>query len=567
MSTLNDTFYETLWQVFNSERRTSNGTTYVRSNPDDMYPVDFKGGSPFDQETGYKFRNMQKFLIDLTGHDESNPTHVVLFTYANGVKLCRDYVYTESGGTTYVKWSEYYTDEDDHYIDVNDYTGRAITDFPGQYGSTYAIDMPLSDYFIWYGTPGYIYDGDPSRDAYSLMGTGVSFHPMPTASPYDRPDLVGNLSADYVDNYYNGPFFADLYNQAWIDALYECLEENGDGTPIIAKSPEEDTSEPDPDAHPDYNPFSDPIPFPGLPTGGDTISTGMVRVYCPTTAQLQNLAGVLWSDDFVNTLKKIHNDPMEAVISLHSMPIQLVGTSAVCKIGNFNTEVSMNAVNQQFYTANLGSIYIPEHWASALDYSPYVHVSVFVPYVGVREIQVDDVVGKTLTMKANIDILSGASVIMIMCGDSVLYTFNASLMFKHPLSMSSMAPLYQAVAGAIGSTLSGAGQGGGAGAIGGAIGGALNVALSKWSQISRSGYIGSSFGCLANFTPYLIIHRPIQSLASGFRHFKGYPSNITTVLSGVSGYTEVESVHLAGIPCTDIERDEIMGLLYNGVIF
>lgn len=570
MSTLNDTAYETLWQVFNSERRTSSGMTYVRNNPDDMYPVNFRGGSPLEDETGYRFRNMQKFVMDLTGHTPDNPLEVTMFTFANGVEYRRKFAYDMVNGEPFVGWIDYYLDKDGHYMDVNTYTGRHITadstsdPIIVQYP---AGDVAISSYFLYQSTPGYIYDGDPSRDAYSLMGTGATFIPRPTASPYDRPELIGDLHAGYVDNYYVGPLYADLYNQNWIDLLYDCIEENGDGTPIIAQSPEDDTSKPDPDAHPDYNPFSDPVPFPDLPTGGDTISTGMVRVYCPTTAQLQNLAGVLWSDDFVNTLKKIHNDPMEAVISLHSIPIQLVGTSSTCKIGNFNTNVAMNAVTQQFYTANLGSIYIPEHWASALDYSPYVTVSCFIPYVGVKEIQVDDAIGKTLTVKANIDILSGACVLFIMCGDSVLYTYNAGLMFKHPLSMSSMAPLYQAIAGAISSTLSGAAQGGAAGAIGGMIGGALDVALSKWSNVSRSGAIGGSFGCLASFTPYLIIHRPIQSLASGFKHFKGYPSNITATLGSLSGYTEVESVHLTGIACTDQERDEIMGLLYNGVIF
>lgn len=566
MSTLADTRYDTLFQVYNSERRTSNGTTWVRDNPNNMYDIEFEG-SPLDNRTGYKFRNMQKFLIDMTGHDENNPKTVVLFTFANGVKLVRELIYEMYDGEPWIKWGDYYTDANGNYINVNEYVGRNITDYPGGYFNTYKPGTGLSDYFIWYGTPGYMYMGDESRDAYGLMGTGVSFHPKPTASPYDRPDLVGNIAASRLGNYYNGPFYSDLWQQEWIDRLFECLENKGDGTPIIGKKPEDDTSKPDPDPQPDYNPFTDKIDFPDLPTGGDTISTGMVRVYAPTTAQLQSLAAVLWSDDFENTLKKIHNDPMEAIISLHSLPMQFAGTSTTCQIGNFNTGVTMPAINTQFMTINLGSIYIPEHWASALDYSPYVNISCYIPYVGVVPLQVDDIVGRTITIKANVDILTGAAIIFVKCGDSVMYTYHTCLMFKHPLSMSSMGPLYQAVAGAIGSMASGAAQGGVGGAVGGMVGGALNVALSKWSQVSRSGYIGGTFGCLGSFTPYLIIHRPIQSLAAGFRHFKGYPSNITATLGSLSGYTEVESVHLEGISCTDLERDEIMAQLYNGVIF
>ena len=257
---------------------------------------------------------------------------------------------------------------------------------------------------------------------------------------------------------------------------------------------------------------------------------------------------------------------MESVISLHSVPFSVSGSTAQCRIGNFDSGVSMPAVSQQFYKLNMGSIYIPEHWASALDYSPYVTIDIFLPFVGVISVQVDDVIKRTLSVSYNIDIISGATVASIKSGESVLYTYNTNVILRHPISQSSYGPLYQSILGMVGNTVNGAVSGGIGGAVGGALGSAVNVALSKHSNISRGGSIGGATGVLGNFTPYLIIHRPLQSLASGFAHFKGYPSNITGTIGSVSGYTEIESVHLNNIACTDIERDEIMTLLYNGII-
>ena len=86
-------------------------------------------------------------------------------------------------------------------------------------------------------------------------------------------------------------------------------------------------------------------------------------------------------------------------------------------------------------------------------------------------------------------------------------------------------------------------------------------------NIQRSGDISGSTGLLDDFVPYLIIHRPVQSLAKDFKNFKGYPSNITAKLSTLTGYTEVEYVHLQNITgATDAELVMIERLLKSGVI-
>ena len=90
--------------------------------------------------------------------------------------------------------------------------------------------------------------------------------------------------------------------------------------------------------------------------------------------------------------------------------------------------------------------------------------------------------------------------------------------------------------------------------------------MSKHSDISRGGSLGGAVGVMGDFTPYLIIHRPIQSLASDFASKKGYPANISASLGSLTGYTVVDKVHLTGIDCTDSERDEIHALLKDGVI-
>jgi hypothetical protein len=65
---------------------------------------------------------------------------------------------------------------------------------------------------------------------------------------------------------------------------------------------------------------------------------------------------------------------------------------------------------------------------------------------------------------------------------------------------------------------------------------------------------------------YLILNRPIQSLPSGFGENFGYPSNVTRTLSALTGFTQVDEVHLNGINATSDELAEIETLLKEGVI-
>lgn len=482
----------------------------------------------------------------------------------------------KNGYTVKMKWYSYqpmYSDEKyavSMIVQMFDKDGN-------QYGSGYSINnvefdkfynTPQHSHFL-FSPPGFTYSleyGDhPSTWNEGSIFTvrsrpiGAGLRPAPDIRN-TRIRVDGLDGAGQWWGYYAYSLSSNFENfMRWIGE---------DGTP---KKPEDDTSKPPEEKpDPDYDDPSDPIPDPDLPIGGDAISTGFIRVYAPTTAQLNALAGKLWDTDpgsFQQIIAKIQNDPMEAIISLHSIPYGIVGSSASCVIGNYDSGISMPTVTKQWYKISLGSLYLPEKWGSALDYSPYNTIDIFLPYIGVRSMQVDDVVGKTISVSYNTDVLSGATVASIMCGNSVLYSYNTVLTNEIPITQSSYGPMYSNILNGIGNVLSGYGSAGSPGAAAATVGSAINVAISKQHSVSRGGSIGGTYGCMGHFYPYLIIHRPIQSLASGFKHFKGYPSNITTSLGSISGYTEIESIHLDGIKCTEAERDEIRALLYNGVIF
>ena len=86
-------------------------------------------------------------------------------------------------------------------------------------------------------------------------------------------------------------------------------------------------------------------------------------------------------------------------------------------------------------------------------------------------------------------------------------------------------------------------------------------------SIEKSGSMGGTGGMLGVQKPYLIISRPRQALPSNQNTFSGYPSFITEKLGDLSGYTEIDSIHLENVPATEPELSEIESLLKGGVIF
>ena len=144
-----------------------------------------------------------------------------------------------------------------------------------------------------------------------------------------------------------------------------------------------------------------------------------------------------------------------------------------------------------------------------------------------------------------------------------MYHYNTNIAANIPFTGANFTEYYKtAISGIVGIASSVAS---GAAGIGSAVNSALNVACNKL-QINKSSNISSNYGYLDVKYPYLIITRPIQSVPSNFKQYYGYPLNITTELNTLSGYTEVEEIHLEGLNLNTLEMSELDSLLKSGVI-
>lgn len=313
---------------------------------------------------------------------------------------------------------------------------------------------------------------------------------------------------------------------------------------------------------------NDPQDFPDTPTLG-AARAGMVTLFNPTVAELGQLASVLWSKNFTDTLTNLFANPMDLIIGLGIVPVvPTIGGRESIKVGLLDCGVEMNTVSEQFRTENLGNLEVKPYYDAALDYSPFTRVSIYLPFIGVRPLNTDEVMGATINVRYNMDLLTGACVAMLGVTrdgvQNILYTFDGNILSPLPLNGQSYAQLIGSTIQAVGA-IAGAAATGGAGAIGAAASVANAVANAK-PQILRAGTIAGNAGLLAGRTPYLIFEIPRQSAPESANSLMGYPSNMTLNLGAIHGYTEVEYVHLENLSATGPEAEEIEALLKGGVI-
>lgn len=314
----------------------------------------------------------------------------------------------------------------------------------------------------------------------------------------------------------------------------------------------------------------DPVDFPALPSVG-AIDTGFLTAYAPSSGNLQALVNYLWTSDWVDNIKKMINNPMDAIISLQMIPYSIwdMVVSSTCKIGAIDTEISMSKLTKQYKILDCGMVHIPRNWGNALDYTN-VRMAIYLPFIGVRNIDTDIIMDSNIYLKYYVDVITGSAIAMLRCikagsSQSIYYTWDCNLNYQIPITGANYSEVIRSLMG-LGTTAIGAAMNPavGAAAAMGAIQNAANVIGNK-TQIESSGQLSSNVGVLSEFTPYIIVDLPTQSLPANFKHEKGFTSNITASLGSLTGYTEVEYIELDSLDCTDEEKEEIKRLLASGV--
>lgn len=375
------------------------------------------------------------------------------------------------------------------------------------------------------------------------------------------------------------------------NSLYSFLVKAG----VKPTYPDGDDDDDYPDGDGDKD--SDPVPpDPDFPIS--VAQTGFVSMYAPTLSQLRQLASFMWSTDFIDILAKLQQDPYEAIISLKAVKcgFDKGGTSNII-LGNVDTKISCTEITRQYQQIDCGSINLNRFYGNFLDFNPYTSIKIYLPFIGYRDLDVDEVMGSTLHLYYNVDLLTGSCVALLHVNkeingtnlDSVLYQYDGIMANEIPVTASNFTQVLSSIirgaattAAAIGVTAAtgGAGAPAGGALLGSAAAGEASTAIGTTMMVNSAidtvtskisvqhgGGLSGSMGSLATKQPYVIIQRVIEKNPTNYAKLHGIPSNTYKKLSSLKGFTIMQDIQIQSAIGTVDETEQIKQLLLSGVVF
>ena len=282
------------------------------------------------------------------------------------------------------------------------------------------------------------------------------------------------------------------------------------------------------------------------------IQSGLVKCYAMSAENLNSLSEFLWSDSFVNVIKKLQNDPIENIQKLCFYPFEVEkGAEANIWIGNADSNITAPRVLKQFQEIDFGDLQITEYYGNTLDYE--TDISIFLPFIGEKLLSAFDIMGGTINLKYRVDILTGACVAIISAVrvqndvtlKSVLYTFSGDMSNEVPLTASQNNFLKSLVANPLDVK----------GNLTTALNGGLPSAIGGMSHsYSHTGNISGNAGYLSVLTPYLIIRRPVNVKPDNYEKTFGYPAYTSDTLANQKGYCRYKECYYDH-EYLDLEKD------------
>lgn len=183
------------------------------------------------------------------------------------------------------------------------------------------------------------------------------------------------------------------------------------------------------------------------------IST-MTQRYAMTAGAVKNLGTALWSisadliddggggEDYSELNEKIldtflTNNPIDCIVSLRKYPFEITkDDSTLIKLGKYETIVGAYTMSEtlEIFEFKMKNKILPIFNDSFMDYEPYTHFELYVPFCGTVSVEPADILGRQLSVKLAVDYSTGTCTAYILTDDLVIKTISGQIAIDIPVS-------------------------------------------------------------------------------------------------------------------------------------
>lgn len=331
-------------------------------------------------------------------------------------------------------------------------------------------------------------------------------------------------------------------------------------------------------------------PADSLPSGVDTDGTvsgsGVLSVFTPTTAQLTTFTSELLSNTVLDSIKNFFTtNPMDGIFGLHILPYTGFSSALTAnpRIGTHTFTAELNLASDEYITVDYGTIFVPFVYDGYENYAPQSDAKIFLPFIGMKDIDINLIQGCYINLKYNISLVTGdiyaylysqwaakwAHAEQAQGVNHLVYHWQGNCAATVPLShLDSTNYISGAmqVAGGITSLVAGAATANPFTIPAGVSGVTNGVAEMGRTSIITSGNVSGMAAFMGCREAYLLISRPIIAYNASYRHYLGQRSNAIELIGQLTKgtFTQMRNVDLSGVMATGEELNEIESILKGG---
>lgn len=323
---------------------------------------------------------------------------------------------------------------------------------------------------------------------------------------------------------------------------------------------------------------------------------GFFTPYVLSDGLLSNLGYCMFSSSMWNTISQWFSgieNPLSGFLRVLDFPCSLpAGTTAhhiaICgqdiyyeaSPGSERLYATGYHLTSRYRNEVLGTISLKEVWGTARDYTD-TNISIYLPFVGMRDLDSQLCVGRNLTLLLRIDCWTGDVVyILHVDNDSIggkwfrsagyVYRWMGNCASEIPLGRIDNDKGLTTLLGGLGGMAYGIASGNPLAIAGGtasALGSLLSGGIRK--SVQTSGTLTGNTGALDVMYPYLVVQRAVPNYPNGWRNFIGAPKSQRYKCSDLTGFTVFESIHLDDLEgASEEEINELERVLTTeGIIF
>ena len=301
----------------------------------------------------------------------------------------------------------------------------------------------------------------------------------------------------------------------------------------------------------------------------------------------------LFSGNFLTRFLTAFYNPLSSIISCMLLPENLISSSGVSstitasgydigaemttQAADDGTTVSgvyaeLNAVTAYF----VGSFSPDIYFGGYADFAPYTKCYLHLPYIGVQEIDINQIAHGKLSVTYVCDVITGNVSAWIwvndingICTYKYICTGNAGFTLKLAQNALNENPL-SAFAG-VSTAVAGIASGNAVMAIGGAIGAGSAIANAVKPSIQSAGQFSGDAGLISDSVCWIEFVRPQWVQPDNYQTVNGIPAGTGGTIRdngsglGYNGFLKLYDIDLDNVNATDFEKSEIKRLLQNGV--